>query len=194
VGAFGAYAHQLWKYSKDAFLARVDETCALIYRVADQGAEYWLLAKPDLSKKSANGSEECDLSSRYERLVLVETQISGRLQQLQFLRVILQRRFSLADERELVERMATFESELTGGDFAARFREPDLERAKLTYKAASDLAAHLRAGADRGNRLWRIVFTRFERIGPLPVFLVSFVVGCVLTISAGVAIWVWWRG
>src|ERR1700688_2491118 len=31
VGAAAAYAHQLWKYSKDAYHARVDEACELIF-------------------------------------------------------------------------------------------------------------------------------------------------------------------
>jgi len=152
LGAAAAYLHQLWKYSKDAYHARVDEACELILEIADRGAEYWSVGRlPDIS------------FTKRERLKLAEVQITGRIAQLQFLRLMLQSRFSLFDRDRFNELIATFQDASTGGDFASNARDADLQRANGIYVAAADLTAHVRDAAGRGNRLWLIIFREVER-------------------------------
>ncbi|MGO9682704.1 MAG: hypothetical protein ACLPTZ_08970 [Beijerinckiaceae bacterium] len=151
VGAAAAYAHQLWKYSKDSYHARVDEACDLIFDIADSGSEYWSMTKDEKVR---------------EKLEILEVQIDGRLKRLQFLRLMLQSRLGFLEREVLTERTANFEEALTGGTFASQKREADLQRAKTIYVAASDLVAHVRTAAARGNRLWLIVFRHIEPYFP----------------------------
>jgi hypothetical protein len=200
VAAASAYLHQLWRYSKDAYVARVDETCALVFALAEQGARYWLLAKPDIPR--GNVDDANDVRRRREDLIQSETVISGQLKQLQFLRLIVQARFSSGDRQGLIQLVATFEGELTGGDFGARLRAHDVERAQRAYLAGCNVVAHLRDGAARGNRLWRIVIAKIEPFLPyhrpetragqieegiwLAVFLVCFVAGWTMVLISAV--------
>jgi hypothetical protein len=203
IGAAVAYAHQLWKYSKDAYHSRVDETCKLIVDIADDGAKYWSTGKgqPRNQRQSAEAND-----NHSEKLDLLEIQTEGRIRLLQFLRLMLQSRFNHEDRELLIERTANFQDATTGGDFAANVRASDPQRARQIYLTASDLIAIVRDGALRGNRLWLIVYRELERFLPyrrpttrggrieesfwLLTFLFLLAVGLALTLSA---LWSWFR-
>jgi hypothetical protein len=162
VGAFVAYANQLWKYSKDAYHARVDEACTLIFALADRGAQYWSVAKRE-PKQIRQPVEHVD---QEDKLTLCEILIEGQLMELQFLRLILEQRFSLSDRSILLERTASFQDAMTGGNFASKVRAPDTQRARQIYVTAGDLVAHVRNAANRGNRPWRIALRHIESVLP----------------------------
>ena len=150
--ALAAYLHQLWKYSRNAYQARVDEACALIFNQADVGAKYWVTPRRKTNKLRSEKSPSTD-----HEAIAVEVAIDGRLRELQFLRLMLEERTTLKDRDLLRELMATFQDAMTGGDFGAQTRAEDPERAIQVYRAACDLVAHIRAAADRGNKLWRSI-------------------------------------
>ena len=162
-----AYFHQLWKYSRDAYQARVDEACKLIFELADDGAEYWSKAKRPPQTRITKGTSEPSESRAV--VELLELQIAGHVNKLLILRLILRPRLGFLDGDQLDEKVATFQDAMTGGDFGSAARAADRHRAKQIYEAASDLVAHLRAGADRGNRWWRIVFRDLHRLIPYRV-------------------------
>jgi hypothetical protein len=156
--AVAAYLNQLWKYSRDAYQARVDETCKLIFDMAEDGAKYWVAAK----RKSSRSPSEKSPPSVHDEIAASEVKIDGRLRELQFLRLLLERRTMLRDLDLLRERMATFQDAMTGGDFGAAVRAGDPARARQVYLAACDLVAHIREAADRGNKWWLIALRIIE--------------------------------
>jgi len=76
----------------------------------------------------------------------LEIQIEGRVQQLQFFRLLLESRFTGRDRQLLLQRTADFQDALTGGQFQSAARSHDLQRAKQVYAAASDLVEQIRKG------------------------------------------------
>jgi hypothetical protein len=162
VGFVFAYLSQLWKYSKDAFHARVDEACGLIFELADSAAEYWAAAK----RVSQQIRRPTDPADQHDKLILSEIKIEGQFMKLQFLRLVLQQRFSLSDQTALIERTASFQDAVTGGSFAENIRASDTQRAREVYVTAADLVAHVRQAANRGNRLWRILLRQMETALP----------------------------
>jgi hypothetical protein len=160
LAAAAAYVHQLWKYNRDAYLARVDEACKLVVELADSGAKYWSVAKlsPRRIGRTPPASEP---KSKYQELVGLELQIEGRVQQLQFFRLLLQPRFVRRDREEFLQRTADFQDALTGGQFGSGARAADLQRAKQIYATASDLVDEIRHGAARGNTFYRSLLRFF---------------------------------
>jgi hypothetical protein len=152
-----AYLHQLWKYNRNAYQARVDETCELIFNQADAGAKYWITPKRKTNKLRSENFSTTD-----HEAIAAEVAIDGRLRELQFLRLMLEERITLQDRDLLRELMASFQDAMTGGDFGAQTRAEDTERAKQVYRAACDLVAHIRAAADRDNKLWRSIIRFLE--------------------------------
>jgi hypothetical protein len=183
-----AYLNQLWKYSRDAYQARVDEACKLIFDTADMAGEYW--TQPKLAESI--------------ELISAEAKIAGRVAQLQFLRLLLELRNSSADRHLLRERAATFQDALTGGTFRNAVRPEDLARSNAVFQTAADLVDHIRRAADRGNKWWRIAFqhlevwlpyrrpnrrrARREEVVFLAAFTFLFVIGLALCL---IQIWLW---
>jgi hypothetical protein len=150
--AAAAYFLQLWKYSRDAYLARVDEACGLVIDLADAGAKNWSTAKL-LPQPKIGAPPSTDAREKYREFAVAENWIDGRVQQLQFFRLILQDRFAPIDREKLIELTASFQDALTGSNFSSASRAADQEQAKQVYAAASDLIAHMRGGAARGSTL-----------------------------------------
>jgi len=168
IGAVFAYFHQLWKYSRDAYEARIDEACDLIFNLAETAAEYWI--SPKLNPRHELGPIRHSASVSRQlvppSLELLQVRIEGGVKKLEFLRLMLQPRLSLHDRQLLVDRMASFLDSMTGGQFASKARAADESRAREVYVTASDLVAHLRTASQRANGWWLTLFRQFEIVRP----------------------------
>lgn len=136
-----ALFQQSWKNRRDAFTARVDEFCKLIFEAADIGAEYWVTKKP--SRKVAASSEQI------AKIRLTETLLDGYQQKINLFYVVIKSNVSTVKQDDLVNRIADFLDALTGGNFGAEVRTSDPSRARLVYTTAAEIVASLRSTSPR---------------------------------------------
>jgi hypothetical protein len=128
---------QSWKARRDAYSARIDEFCKLIFEAADQGAEYWVTKKPTKLTKPP--------PEQVAKTRLMETKIDGHQQKINLFYVMIKPKVSTAKQDDLVNKIADFLDALTGGNFGAEVRLSDPSRARLVYSTAAELVAALRA-------------------------------------------------
>jgi hypothetical protein len=133
---FIGFIVQIWKYRRDAYAARVDEFCKMIFEAADLGAEYWTTKKN--SKLDAASSE---------KVRLAEAKLDGFQRKINLFSVILRGFVRVSDSDKTSLLIADFFDALTGGNFGADTRARDEGRARLVYATAADLVAHLRTTA-----------------------------------------------
>lgn len=165
ITASAAYLHQLWKYNRDAYQARVDDACKLVFAIADSAAEYWASSRA-VRRRTIGPTSGEQRTEKQPDLDLMEIKIAGHLKQVEFLRLTLQPRFSRTDRDILIERTGAFIDAITGGEFGSKIRAADPVRAQEIYRTAADLVAQLRAGAERGNKLWMIAHRWWEHARP----------------------------
>ncbi|SFN77795.1 hypothetical protein SAMN05216573_12151 [Bradyrhizobium sp. Rc3b] len=143
-----ALLQQLWKNRRDAYNARVDEFCKLIFEAADQAAEYWITKKPSKVAKPAP-----ELKAK---LALAESKLEGYQLKVNFFQVLIRERSWTSKHDQIVANVADFLDAMTGGEFGAEVRQPDPTRVRLVYTTAAELVATLRSTMPR--------FSKFEML------------------------------
>lgn len=127
---------QIWKYRRDAFAARIDEFCKLIFETADLGAEYWVTKKPSKTMKSS-------LEAR-SKIVLIETKLNGYQSKIGLFAGIIISQIWLDAQDKLNNLTADFFDALTGSEFGDDARSANPQRAKLVYATGAEMVSHLR--------------------------------------------------
>ncbi len=132
-----AVFQQAHKNRNDAFNARIDEFCKLVFEAADCAAEYWILSKRPSSKTDGTVANQASIR-------LTETRIAGFQQKINLFFAVVRPYLRTHDSDSLSALLAEFFDAMTGGDFGAKARATDETRAALVYTNGSEVVARLR--------------------------------------------------
>lgn len=135
---------QRWRYGREAVDKRCDEIEKAATELASLSREYWLKPWP----QPGPGMSITFRDTEYAMLTS-QARINGLAQKVVGLNTVVAADFHDEDEPRLLDALAVFLDQVTGGEFEVRYRAVDFNRARGSEVASSDYVVVLRELATR---------------------------------------------